>query len=110
MVSERLNSLAEQLMTMLPPPVRREDHADGTVLLIGGDPGEVMVRATRSSVTISIFAVRWEGPHLPVVDGKPVGRLAWHRLPTETAVCLSRLMIDAAARLRRAAFRRCRRC
>ncbi len=45
----------ELVRTMLPAPVQLDE--DGT--LVGGDPGEVVVRVYRDWIVVSRFAIRW---------------------------------------------------
>ena len=51
----------------LPQPVHEEAVRDGSVVLVGGEPGEVVVRLTRSNATVSEYALSWAGPGDPMV-------------------------------------------
>jgi hypothetical protein len=94
----------------LPQPVSEETGLDGTTVLVGGDPGEVVVRLTRSSVAVSEFAVRWRGPLDAIARPVPVGTVRWRRLDGVRALTVLRALISAARDSRRAKYRTCRVC
>lgn len=74
------DSLLEEIRSLLPDPVQDDTQLDGDVVLVGGDPGEVVVRIRGGKVSIAVFSVRWEGPHTPVVRPKQLATLNWKRL------------------------------
>ena len=43
--------MLQELQELLPDPVREETQLDGEIVLVGGDPGEVIVRVTGSKVS-----------------------------------------------------------
>jgi len=84
---------------LLPRPVA------GTTTLIGGDPGEVIVRVTASAIEVMEFSVDWLGPHEPVTFGLPVASLA---LGADRAALVEAIAHARARRIAR--YRRCERC
>ncbi len=103
-------SLLNQIHAMMPLPIREEVCADGSVVYVGGDPGEVVVRVAPSRITVSVFGIVWEGSHTPVVSPQPLMSLHWKRLPAALLTTFLHTMIEAARQLRRAKYRRCERC
>lgn len=104
------DSLLEEIRSLLPDPVQDDTQLDGDVVLVGGDPGEVIVRISGSKVSIAVFSVRWEGPHTPVVHPKPLATLNWKRLPAITMMVMMHGLVSAAVELRRAKYRKCEKC
>lgn len=94
----------------MPAPVREERQIDGTMVLIGGDPGEVAVRVRGSQVSVGIFGIVWQGPHTPVVCPKSIGNLNWKRLPASRLLLSLRNLIESARELRRSTYGNCERC
>lgn len=103
-------TLVASLVHELPQPVKRETALDGATVFVGGDPGEVVVRLTDSSLTVSEFAVGWDGPQTPVTQPVELGRLQWQWLPGVEAMHVLRALIDAARHSRRSKYRQCRMC
>ena len=102
--------LLQELQEFLPDPVREETQLDGEVVLVGGDPGEVIVRISGNKVSIAVYSVRWEGPHTPVTRPKQLATLKWKRLPASTTMMTLHGLISAAIEIRRAKYRKCERC
>ncbi len=104
-------SVCEALRRLLPDPVREEQSPSGTTL-VAGDPGLVAVTFTDEGLAVSVFGIRWDGPHTPVPDHRPLAQAAWSdfREGEAEAVVAAQLLVQAAAVVRRAAFRRCRYC
>ena len=102
--------LLQEIQQLLPDPVCDETQLDGDVVLVGGDPGEVIVRISGSKVSIAVFSIRWDGPHTPVVRPKQLATLNWKRLPASTAMMTLHGLISAAVEIRRAKYRKCERC
>ena len=57
---ERYEQLIAFLDSNLPSPVDRQEGADGSVQFTGGEPAEVVVSLTDTSVLVSEFAGVWE--------------------------------------------------
>ena len=53
---ERYEQLIAFLDTNLSAPVERHESADGAVQFVGGEPADVVVSLTESSVVVSEFA------------------------------------------------------
>jgi hypothetical protein len=104
-------SVCEALRRLLPDPVREEASGEGTTL-VAGDPGRISVCLTDEGLAVSVFGVRWDGPHTPVPDHRPLAEVAWadFRGNEAEAVVAAYLLVQAATLVRRAAFRRCRYC
>jgi hypothetical protein len=102
--------LLRELRELLATPVREERQLDGSIVMVGGDPGEVIARIGASKLTVAIFSVRWEGPHTPVVRSKHFATLSWRRLPASTLMMTLHGLIRAAREARTARYRRCERC
>ena len=102
--------LLQEIQEQLPDPVREETQLDGDVVLVGGDPGEVIVRISGSKVSIAVFSIRWDRPHTPTVRPKSLATLNWQRLPASTAMLTLHGLINAAVEIRRAKYRKCERC
>lgn len=104
-------SVGEALRRLLPELVR-EEHSPGGTTLVAGDPGLVVVMLTDEALAVSVYGVRWDGPHTPVPDHRPLAQAAWSdfRGGEAEAVIATHLLVQAAIVIRRAAFRRCRYC
>ena len=94
----------------LPQPVEQETARDGSVVLVGGDPGEVVVRLTRSAASVSEYAVEWQGPHDPAVRPITFGVLRWRRMSEVDALAALQTLVRAARESRRSKFRTCGYC
>ena len=55
-------SLLRELRELLAAPVHEETQLDGSIVMVGGDPGEVIVRVGAAKVSIAVFSVRWNAP------------------------------------------------
>jgi hypothetical protein len=102
--------LLKELRKLLPGPVREEKSLDGSVVLVGGDPGEAIVRVGRKKLSIAVYSVRWEGPHTPTVKPQHLATLSWRRLPATTLLMTLHGLARAAKDIRTATYRRCERC
>src|SRR3954452_11132186 len=81
----------------LPNPIRESEGLDGSLTLVGGDPGEVIVRLTAEEVLVSVFSVRWEGPHTPQVLPRPLASLSWCYIPTSSLMMSLHTLVAAAS-------------
>ena len=91
----------------LDAPVARDHAPDGSLYLVGGDPPQVIVRVTSSTVTVFEYAVRVEAPHAPVVRPIRIGSVAWRRIPDTSGMKAISTLIAAARQSRLATFRIC---
>jgi hypothetical protein len=98
------------ITTHLTQPVSSEVVPDGSTYLTGGDPGEVIVRLTRSTVTVWEYAVSWESPHSPMVRPIRVGSVVWRHIPNPKAILAVHSLIDAARDSRLSKFSVCSHC
>ena len=103
-------SLLKKIYAAVPLPIREEACADGSHVYVGGDPAEVVVRVSNHQITVSAFAIKWEGADTPVVCPQPIMSIYWKRLPAIRLTTILHEMIEAAGQLRRAKYRNCERC
>jgi hypothetical protein len=103
-------ALVASLVHELPQPVKQETSLDGAMVFVGGDPGEVVVRLTDDVLTVSEFAVEWQGPHTPVTRPIDLGRLHWSWLPSIETMRVLLALLEAARHSRRAKYRQCHVC
>src|SRR5712664_892754 len=78
---ERFEQLLAFLDSNLPAPVERQESADGSVQFTGGEPAQVVVSLTDTSVIVAEFAGVWETPFTFAARPRRVGLLKWRRLP-----------------------------
>jgi hypothetical protein len=104
------DSLLREIRELLPAPVREQTQLDGSLVCIGGDPGEVVVRIRGSKVAVAVFGVLWKGPHTPVVRPESIGSLNWRRLPASGMWMGLHNLINLARELRLAKYGKCERC
>lgn len=103
-------TLLNEIRRLLPEPIRDETQLDGDIMLVGGHPGEVILRICGNKVSIAEYSVRWKGPHTPVIVPKQLAILNWNRLPSSTTMITLLGLISAAVKIRRAKYRRCEKC
>jgi hypothetical protein len=101
--------LLRELRELLVAPVCEEPQLDGSIVMVGGDPGEVIIRVRAHKVSIAVFSIRWEGPHTPLVRPKHIATLSWQRLPASTLMRTLQGLIRAACEVRTAQYRECER-
>ena len=111
-MSDRLEweGLLASVAHELPRPVEQETTPDGATVLVGGDPGEVVVRLTRSSASVAEYAVEWLGPGEPAVRPIAIGTIRWRRTTEIHALSVLRTLVQAARESRRAKYRVCGYC
>ncbi|MFO1041822.1 MAG: hypothetical protein U0941_08555 [Planctomycetaceae bacterium] len=103
-------SLLKLIHATIPLPTREENCADGSLVFVGGDPGEVVIRVAGSRITISVFSIALEGPHTPVVHTQPIMSMNWRVIPAVQLTSLLQDMIETARQLRQSQFRKCVKC
>ena len=106
---ERYEQLLAFLGSQLPEPVDQQPTGDG-IEFSAGDPTEVVVRLTRSSVVVSEFAGFWETPYRFVPRPRRVGVLKWRRLRETALFNVLGALIKGAREARRARFQVCQYC
>jgi hypothetical protein len=107
---ERYEQLLAFLDTNLPAPVDRQDNADGSVQFVGGDPAEVVVSLSETSVIVSEFAGVWESAFTFAARPRRVGVLKWRRLPETALFNALTVLIKGAREMRHSRFQPCRYC
>ena len=107
---ERYEQLIAFLDNNLPPPVERQELADGTLQFTGGDPQEVVAQLTDTSVIVSAFGAVWETPYALTPRPRRVGIIKWRRLPENAMLAALTALIKGAREARAASFRVCERC
>jgi hypothetical protein len=109
-MSERYEQLLAFLGSQLPVPVRQHTEDDGDVRFVGGDPAEVVVVLTESSVVVSEFAGVWQTPFTFAEKPKPIGLLKWRRMPENALWTALSALIKGARDARLSRFQVCRYC
>ena len=107
---ERFEQLIAFLDSNLPHPVERQESADGSVQFTGGEPAQVVVTLTDTSVIVAEFAGEWESAFTFAAKPKRVGILKWRRLPETPLFNALTALIKGAREARQSRFQACRYC
>jgi hypothetical protein len=107
---ERFEQLIAFLDSNMPVPVDRQESADGSVQFTGGEPAQVVVTLTETSVVVAEFAGVWESPFTFAARPKRVGILKWRRLPETALFNALTQLIKGAREARQSRFQACRYC
>ena len=107
---ERFEQLIAFLGSNLPTPVERHEDVDGSIRFTGGDPPEVIVVLTESSVVVSQFAGVWESPFTFSARPRRVGVVKWRRLPENALLSAIAALVKGAREARLASFETCQYC
>lgn len=107
---ERYEQLIAFLDNNLPPPVERQELADGSLMFTGGDPQEVVVQLTDTSLIVSAFAAVWDTPYALTPRPRRVGIVKWRRLPENAMLAALTALVKGAREARAASYRVCERC
>jgi hypothetical protein len=107
---ERYEQLIAFLDSNLPSPVDRQEAADGSVQFTAGEPAEVVVWLTDTSVLVSEFAGVWETAFTFAARPRRVGVLKWRRLPETALFNALSVLIKGAREARISRFQTCRYC
>ncbi len=98
------------IAAQLPAPVQQDFQDDGSVLFVGGDPGEVIVRLTTHTVTVAEYSVRWERPSTPAVQPIEVAVFNWEAVSGDAAMRVVRTLIAATRESRLSKYTTCQAC
>src|SRR6266513_3062523 len=109
-VPERYEQLIAFLGSNLPSPVERREDDEGAIEFTGGDPPEVVVHLTLSSVVVSEFAGEWETPFKFTAKPRRVGVVKWRRIPENALWAAVSALVKGAREARLAAFQTCQYC
>ena len=109
-VPERYEQLIAFLGSNLPAPVDRQEDVDGSIRFTGGDPPEVVVVLTDSSVVVSQFSGVWESPFTFSAKPRRVGVVKWRRLPENALLNAIVALVKGAREARLASFETCQYC
>jgi hypothetical protein len=109
-MSQELEEWLAFFSAQLPDPVEQQQALDGSIYFTGGEPGEVMVRLSASTITVWEYAARWEGPRTLVPRPVRVGSIAWRRVPASQAVAAVQALVDGARQSRRGKYSICSYC
>ena len=107
---ERYEQLIAFLGSNLPAPVERQEDVDGAIRFTGGDPPEVVVLLTDSSVVVSQFSGVWESPFTFSARPRRVGVVKWRRLPENALLNAIAALVKGAREARLASFETCQYC
>ncbi len=107
---ERYEQLIAFLSSNLPAPVDRQEDLDGSIRFTGGDPPEVVVVLTDSSVVVSQFSGVWESPFTFSVKPRRVGVVKWRRLSGNALPGAIAALVKGAREARLASFVTCQHC
>jgi hypothetical protein len=107
---ERFEQLIAFLGSNLPVPVERQEDVDGAIRFTGGDPPEVVVILTDTSVVVSQFSGVWESPFTFSARPRRVGVVKWRRLPENALLNAIAALVKGAREARLASFETCQYC
>jgi hypothetical protein len=109
-VPERYEQLLAFLGSNLPAPVERVEEVDGSIRFTGGDPPEVIVILTETSVIVSQFSGVWESPFTFAARPRRMGAIKWRRLPENPLLAAITALVKGAREARLASFQTCQYC
>jgi len=95
------------LAAHLPEPIREEVALHGVTFFTAGDPPEVVVRLTHSSITVLGFTFEPDGS---VRQQRRLGIIMWRQLASGAAMALVGGFIASAHEMRLATYWQCYRC
>jgi len=107
--SERFEQLIAFVGAQLPKPVEEHQTDDGSFIFTGGEPAEVIVQVTESTVMVAAFVAIPEGDRA-ATDPQPVGELHWRRLPENAVMNALSALIKGSREARLATYRVCLDC
>jgi len=109
-VPERFEQLIAYLNSQLPSPVDQQTTDEGSLQFIGGDPPEVVVLLTDTSIVVSEFAGVWKTPFEFAAKPRRVGVLKWRRLQENALLGALDHLVRGAREARRASYQVCQYC
>ena len=95
------------LTAHLPEPIREETALPGVTFFTAGDPPEVGVRLSHSSITVLGFT---SDPQGAVLRPRRLGIIMWPQLASGKAMALVAGLIGSAREMRQATYRQCYVC
>jgi hypothetical protein len=107
---ERYEQLIAYLDSQLPQPVEHRTFDSGALQFTAGDPAQVVVLLTDTSVIVSEFAGVWETPFSFVAAPRRVGLVKWKRLPETSVMNAIAALIKGAREARLSQFQTCQYC
>ncbi|MEO8256772.1 MAG: hypothetical protein ABI868_05425 [Acidobacteriota bacterium] len=108
--SERFEQLIAFVGAQLPQPVEEHQTDDGSFIFTGGEPAEVIVQVTESTVLVAAFVATPEGGDRADAEPQPVGELHWRRLPETAVMNALSALIKGSREMRLATYRVCLDC
>jgi hypothetical protein len=107
---ERFEQLIAFVGAQLPAPVEEHQADDGSFIFTGGDPAEVIVQVTESTVLVATVVGDWK-EHDPLpAEPHPVAELHWRLLPETAVMNALSALIKGAREARLATYRVCLDC
>jgi hypothetical protein len=107
---ERFEQLIAFVGAQLPAPVEEHQADDGSFIFSGGDPAEVVVQVTESTVLVGAFVGVGEEPDPLRTEPQPVCELHWRLLPDNAVMNALAALIKGAREARLATYRVCLDC
>ena len=107
---ERFEQLIAFVGAQLPAPVEEQQTDDGSFIFSGGDPAEVIVQVTESTVLVAAYIGKREVYNALRAEPQPVGELHWRRLPETAVMNALSALIKGAREVRLATYRVCFDC
>jgi hypothetical protein len=104
------SQLVSILEDIVPHPISKENLPGGTIRMIGGEPGEVVIDLTDKTVTVSEFHLEQVSDRARVLQPNLLGTLHWTQVPTWSTRRILEELTATAANRNRAAWRDCIRC
>jgi hypothetical protein len=107
---ERFEQLIAFVGAQLPTPVEEHRTDDGSFIFSGGDPAEVIVQVTESTVLVAAFVA--DGKEHDPLGAEPhaVAELHWRLLPETAVMNALSALIKGAREARLATYRVCLDC
>jgi hypothetical protein len=107
---ERFEQLIAFVGAQLPTPVEEHRTDDGSFIFSGGDPAEVIVQVTESTVLVAAFV--GDGKEHDPLGAEPhaVAELHWRLLPETAVMNALSALIKGAREARLATYRVCLDC